>query len=545
MEDDPTGIKEAAAEVSFLIRDLHVKKFIDDIIHFHVTLDADLEIYGIGREHKIHRQDLEELKILARAKRKAYNRYRNAAKEATAGSDIVAAGRFYIEKVREVCELVLNPLWGRFDRVTSALPQESRSYLSRSGYPNYLRWICGVYYRIEHFLQEMESDELYEEFDIAEEVYEFTNNVVYGYVTEKSSSKVEILFENAGSAVVGGNRPRYRRMYFNVVKGAVDAMLGQRRGRLSVRVQKSGDYVYLQVEDNGCGMSSEEIDELLNRSEEPHEESDSMGFAFVRKTVGEFGGRLSVKSEPGRGTTVTIGVPNCHGKAERKIRRSKCEKYFHFILGKRQSGPNVTVLQNPQKINISEVWQAGVSPEEKQKGGKGAKALRAVSDREKRCGAILYDDYKTSQARYPGCLFAISVNYRYTLDFFCHRAYDRYIDINHEDLSPMFFEATVRGRLERNEEEQPEIVLKPPCSVREFFEFKNVEKEERCAGKFRRMMRDEYILIARKLVGSGLPPDFAVRAANIRHYFEAFDSLFQKEPFPLSLLAAQKLTIEE
>ena len=48
-----------------------------------------------------------------------------------------------------------------------------------------------MYYRIRYFMEEKDKD-LYEKFDVAEELRDFVRNVVYGYVTEKSNARVEI-----------------------------------------------------------------------------------------------------------------------------------------------------------------------------------------------------------------------------------------------------------------------------------------------------------------------------------------------------------------
>ena len=41
----------------------------------------------------------------------------------------------------------------------------------------------------------------------------------------------------------------------------------------------------------------------------------------------------------------------------------------------------------------------------------------------------------------------------------------------------MFFQATVRGRLEEDEEKRPVLILKAPQNVREYFDFKELPEE--------------------------------------------------------------------
>jgi hypothetical protein len=46
MVDYREGIKKDVAEVKFLIHDLRVERFINELIHYQVTLNTDLEIYS-------------------------------------------------------------------------------------------------------------------------------------------------------------------------------------------------------------------------------------------------------------------------------------------------------------------------------------------------------------------------------------------------------------------------------------------------------------------------------------------------------------------
>ena len=65
------GIKKDVAEIKFLIHDLRVERFINEVIHFHVTLNTDLEIHGIEQAQILHGEDLRVLKAKAISLRKA------------------------------------------------------------------------------------------------------------------------------------------------------------------------------------------------------------------------------------------------------------------------------------------------------------------------------------------------------------------------------------------------------------------------------------------------------------------------------------------
>jgi len=128
---------------------------------------------------------------------------------------------------------------------------------------------------------------------------------------------------------------------------------------------------------------------------------------------------------------------------------------------------------------------------------------------------------------------------------FTVKPYERDWDISHEDLSPMHFEATYRGRVEEDELKRPILIFKPPQSTREYFEFKEVPEAARGLDRFTRMVRDEGIRIARTLIATGLDAQIQVHLSSAPRFFAAPPELHGTEPFPLDLLARQKLSTEE
>ena len=544
MGDYKKGLKRKVAEYKFLIHDLRVEKFVNDIIHFHVTLNTDLEIYNIEQAQALHSEDLHELKTLASEMRKSVQTYSNAVRSFSPDEKIIAVGNDYIEHIQEICELVLNPLWGRFDKVMAFLPEDCRSARSRSHYRNCVRWICGVYYRIEYFYQDLDNKMAYEEFDVGHDIFDFTNNVIYGYVTEKSASRVDIQLENKATAVIGGNKPRFRRMYFNLVMNAVDAMQEKRVGILKIRVYKDEEKVHLQVKDNGVGIFPEKIKHLILEKKSLDGELHSLGFVFVQQTVKEFNGELSIESEVGVGTTITVSMPYIQGRKPSKSPKSKCEKYLVFKLNNNSDQENINYVEKNAEIDEIETESQTEVIETVEKQETVVSPNEEKIDREKYCGELIMDDYKHSKAQYPGSVFAISVNYQNKLDFFTHKPYEKYWNISHEDLSPMFYESTVRGRLEENDNGDIEVILKSPHGVKDYFDLKNHSDSERNADQYKTMMRDEYILIARKLINTGMPQSISASVTNLEKFFENHQETFNSDPFPLEVMSKLKLSTE-
>ena len=527
MADYKAGIKKEVAEIKFLIHDLRVERFINEIIHYHVTVNTDLEIYNVEQAQVLHGADLLELKERAKELRNAFQSYSNAVKNFSPDKTVLVTGKRYVDAINDTCELILSPLWGRVDRVLPFLPKGSRSFQSRSHYRNCIRWISGVQYRIRGFLDEQNAATR-EPFDIAAEIGDFSRNVVVGYVAEKSTGRVDLRLDRLDTAVVEGNRHRFRRMFFNLVMNSVDAMVARRVGVVRVSEIVEDDHVVLQVKDSGAGMTPEKIRDLLTDKETLDGELHSLGFVFVRQTLAEFGGELSIESKVGEGTTIAVRLPRLRDAELPPLKPSPWERFDRLW------GDDGLVPMEAPPIT------PGVrSPSTPPSAPPPSDAPAAVAG--KRYGELVLDDYRISDAPYPGAIFAIAVAEDGHVEMFTHRPYEQHWNITHEDLSPSYYQATVRGRLEEDDEKKPSLIIKAPQNLVEYFEFKTVAENERNADRFARMLHDEYVRIARTLIETGMPSDTPVYMTDAARFFPDRPELYEKEPIALRLIAQEEL----
>ncbi len=529
------GIKKEVAEVKFLIHDLRVEGFFNDILHYHVTLNTDLEIYNIEQAQVLHGADVQELKAKLGAARRGFQDYSNAVKSFSPDQTVLLLARRYVDAIHETCHLILSPLWGRSDQVLSFLPKEARSVKSRRHYRNCISWLYGVHLRIAAFNEEANDAAVHVEFDIAEDLRDFTQDVVRGYVVEKSEARVELQLERMDPAVIVGRRHRFRRMYFNLVMNAVDAMSGRKAGAVHVSTVVEGGHVAMHVRDDGVGMSPEKIRHILSDRQTLDGEIHSLGFVFVRQTVAELGGELAIESTIGKGTTMTLRLPYLKDKVlqpdpayQKKYRLP--EKYRSLPM----EPDTARVLPGNATMPIA-VAAAAPPQEDPASGG---------ADGERACGKLLFEAYQKSRAQFPGCIFAMAITEDNRVEMFTHKPYEREWNISHEDLSPMYYQATYRGRMEEDELKRPIVILKPPQSVQEYFDFKEVPEVGRDLDRFTRMVRDEGIRIAHKLISTGLDPQIQVLLSGAPRFFPSSPDLHGTKPFPLELLALQRLSAE-
>ena len=100
-----------------------------------------------------------------------------------------------------------------------------------------------------------------------------------------------------------------------IVENALDhgfADMGDELGQLVIQAARQGDFLCLEVEDNGCGMTPEQVDVVLRGRPLGADTGHGIGLKNVLARLQlHFGGEsnLLIGSVPGQGTRITIRLP--------------------------------------------------------------------------------------------------------------------------------------------------------------------------------------------------------------------------------------------
>jgi len=121
--------------------------------------------------------------------------------------------------------------------------------------------------------------------------------------------KIQIIDATKDKPAVKADTEKIRKGFVNIIQNAIDAM--PEGGTLTIKSRKVKGTLEIAFQDTGAGMSEEALSKLEGGVPLFTTKSKGMGFGLpiCRRLVEAHGGKTSVESIAGKGTTVTVTIP--------------------------------------------------------------------------------------------------------------------------------------------------------------------------------------------------------------------------------------------
>ncbi|TMW70353.1 ATP-binding protein [Alteribacter natronophilus] len=142
---------------------------------------------------------------------------------------------------------------------------------------------------------------------------DYVNNIMIPYA---KMHRVDVNFSFSNTLETTFDRNQLKQTLINLYKNGVEAVEEGSRGKLDVSISSRDQKIVIRIEDNGRGMSREEIARIGKPYYSTKKEGTGLGMLMVFSTINKLGGRIKVDSEKGKGTVFTITIPVRKNPAE-------------------------------------------------------------------------------------------------------------------------------------------------------------------------------------------------------------------------------------
>jgi two-component system, NtrC family, sensor histidine kinase HydH len=126
---------------------------------------------------------------------------------------------------------------------------------------------------------------------------------------ERENNTVPISREyDSGAAPIPIDSEMMERVFYNLILNAVQA--SNPGSAVTVRTRHAHPYAEIDVIDHGVGIPKDQTESIFNPFFTTKPTGTGLGLPIVAKIVDEHGGKLTVESEPGKGSTFRVQLPS-------------------------------------------------------------------------------------------------------------------------------------------------------------------------------------------------------------------------------------------
>jgi len=156
---------------------------------------------------------------------------------------------------------------------------------------------------VEDFLFLSKSEPVREEIDLKEMMDE-----LFVILREKAESKgVELINLISHKIKITGQKEKLKQAFFNFILNSIEAI--ESDGYVKVDAKEDEKETTILVEDNGCGIKREEIENIFEYHYTTKDKGIGLGLPISYMILKDHGAQIKVESEKGKGTILRVMIP--------------------------------------------------------------------------------------------------------------------------------------------------------------------------------------------------------------------------------------------
>jgi len=184
--------------------------------------------------------------------------------------------------------------------------------LQKTDVMDYIERAIGELSRIEYLLKNLKSFNMFERPEPQNvEITSFMSKfmlLIRGDFCLRRKIDVTASINPAADCLYADSRA-LQQVLLNILTNAADALEGRENPKIEITVSKLSDMILMRVEDNGCGMTEEQLADIFKPFCTTKKHGTGLGLVIVKKMLSYMNGFIEVTSMKNVGTTIEIFIP--------------------------------------------------------------------------------------------------------------------------------------------------------------------------------------------------------------------------------------------
>ena len=173
------------------------------------------------------------------------------------------------------------------------------------------KYISIVKSEIDRSLNVMNDFMEYSKIKVNKEIFDMTmllDEIYESFKLLGDNKKIKFTYDNEYEDIyVWGDFNRLKQVFVNIIKNSIESI--NDGGIINISVKVKSNQVVVSVEDNGCGMTLEELSNIKEMFYSTKKNGTGLGVALSNEIVVAHNGELNYSSVKNKGTICTVSLP--------------------------------------------------------------------------------------------------------------------------------------------------------------------------------------------------------------------------------------------
>lgn len=132
------------------------------------------------------------------------------------------------------------------------------------------------------------------------------SDVTNSYSALLKKNKIKLVLLNKDEIIIKGDYKRLTQVVINLIKNSIEAFGDKKNKLIRIVVNEDKKRVYIDFEDNGCGISKDGLEKIKEPFYTTKEFGTGLGVSISNEIIVAHGGSINYESQEGIGTKVSI-----------------------------------------------------------------------------------------------------------------------------------------------------------------------------------------------------------------------------------------------